>query len=74
MKYIKVIVRSQVNIIVQPISAESCDFPAGIAAECQSFANCDSLPVVLLGARGDAHTFYPEGKKVLNIRNHQHQH
>ena len=67
MKYTQFIVASQVNILMQPICAESCDFPAGIAAECQDVADRNVRPVVLLGARGDRHTFEPYAKTKRNL-------
>ncbi len=66
LKRVQVIVASQVNILVQPISAEACEFPVEIANECQSVANMNRRPVVLLDAGGDRHTFEPYVKTKRN--------
>lgn len=64
MKLLSRIVTSQVNIIVQPLSAEACDFPAAMAAEAQALANREQKPVVLLGAREDRHEFTPSDHPI----------
>ncbi len=53
---------SQVNILAQPIRAESKDDPAGIARECQAIADFYRLPVVFAcetSAGSSQHTFTP---------------
>lgn len=63
LNFIQIIVHSQEEVHVQPRNAEACDYPAGIAHDCQ--VACDYLkkPIVLLGARGDRHTFMPSNRK-----------
>lgn len=71
LKLVHVIVRSQVNTLVQPLNAEACDYPAGIAAECQLLADFYKQPVVLLGAREDRHEFLPRAPSShMYLREH----
>ena len=57
--FISLVVSSQHSLHVQPASAESYDYPAAIANECQRVCDEEKKCVILLGKNSDRFTFFP---------------
>lgn len=59
-QYIKKIVESQVNIIVQPVNAEAAEHPRKMSDEASALAFSAGKPVVLMVEGKPSVTFQPE--------------
>ena len=58
-KHLDVICVSQVNIIVQPLSAECYEFPAAMYIQAKNLAVIHKLPVIFLDKHDNAATIQP---------------